>query len=55
VLREAAFLVLLFVVAFVLTLALYVAATEIYPWVNYAVCYLRLLADIPGCLVPIPW
>jgi len=44
----------IFIGAFVLTLVLYLVATELYPRVNYFVCYLRQLAGIPSCLVPIP-
>jgi hypothetical protein len=46
-LRPFATFVLVFVVAFVVafvgTIALYLVVTELYPWVNYFVCYLRLL------------
>jgi hypothetical protein len=37
------FVLLVFVVAFVGTIALYLLVTELYPWVNFFVCYLRLL------------
>jgi len=42
------------VLVFVVTVMLYVLTTEVYPWVNCLLCYLRLLAGISGCMVPIP-